>query len=72
MGFVRWTLGIGLGLIVVAVACSVLDLIPAAVITGVVGLVAVSMAAYGAVDTWAEHARQRRQAAGNHRDGRHR
>ncbi|MGB3442618.1 MAG: hypothetical protein WBA97_28070 [Actinophytocola sp.] len=72
MGFARWTLGIGLGLIVVAVTCSVLDLIPAAVITGVVGLVAVSMAVYGAVDTWAERAQQRRQAVRNQRDGQHR
>jgi hypothetical protein len=69
---VRWTLGIGLGLIAVAVVCSVLDLIPAAVITGVVGLVAVCMAAYGAVDTWAERAQQRRRTAGNQRDGQHR
>jgi xanthosine utilization system XapX-like protein len=62
-GLGKWSLGIGLGLIVVAVLCSVLKLIPAAVIIGVVGLVAVGMAGYDAIYYWLERVQQRRRAA---------
>lgn len=61
-GFGKWSLGIGLGLIVVAVLCSVLKLIPAAVIIGIVGLLAVGIAVYDALYYWLERVQQRRRA----------
>lgn len=62
-GLGRWSLGIGAGLLVVAVVCVVLKQVPVAVITGIVGLVAVGIAGYDAVYNWLDRAGQRRQAA---------
>ena len=62
-GVGKWNLGIGVGLMVVAVLCSVLDLIPVAVITGVLGLVAISVAGYDVLNEWAERGSMRRRAA---------
>jgi hypothetical protein len=45
----KWGLGIGVGLLALAVLCAVLDLIPVAVISGVLGLVALGFAAYDAI-----------------------
>lgn len=64
---IRWLLGIGLVLMAVAVGCSLLDLIPASVITGLLGLISIGIAGYGALDTWASRAQERRRAAKNRR-----
>ncbi|MBB5858336.1 hypothetical protein ACFQ05_22195 [Amycolatopsis umgeniensis] len=62
-GFGKWNLGIGAVLLAVAVLCSVLDLIPAAVIIGIVGLIGLSIAGYDLVDSWSERADLRRREA---------
>lgn len=62
-GLGKWSLGVGIALLAVAVLCSVLDLIPVSVITGVVGLVALSMAGYDAINSWLERVEIRRGAA---------
>ncbi len=67
-GLGRWSLGIGAGLLAVAVLCSVLDLIPVAVITGVLGLVALSMAGYDVVYNWLDRAELRRRGAKTRRE----
>ncbi|MEU4311049.1 hypothetical protein [Nocardia sp. NPDC024068] len=69
-GLGRWSLGIGAGLLVVAVLCSASNLIPAAVITGLTGVVALVMAGYDAVYTWLERADLRRRGARARREGR--
>lgn len=65
--FHRWSLWIGLGLIVVAVICRALDLIPAAVIAGILGLLGVGFVVYSvvddAIDGVLERAELRRRAA---------
>lgn len=48
-GIGRWSLGIGLGLIAVAVVCRLLDQIPATVIIGILGLIGLGMAGYDAI-----------------------
>ncbi|MEU8383546.1 hypothetical protein [Streptosporangium sp. NPDC048865] len=60
-GVGRWSLGAGVVLMVVAVLCSVLKLIPVAVITGILGLIALGMAAYDAVYEWLSRADLRRR-----------
>jgi hypothetical protein len=45
----------------VAVGCSMLDLIPASVITGVVGLVVLSAAGYDVIYEWLGRAELRRR-----------
>lgn len=67
-GLGKWSLGIGIGLIVVAVLCSALKLIPAAVIIGILGLLAVSMAGYDAIYYWLDRVQQRRRAARSRRE----
>ncbi len=64
-GIGRWSLGVGVGLLVVAVLCSGLGLglIPVAVIAGVLGLVAVGIAGYDAVYEWLKRAELRRRGA---------
>ncbi|MGA6168260.1 hypothetical protein [Amycolatopsis magusensis] len=62
-GIGKWNLGIGALLFGAAVVCSVLDLIPAAVILGVLGLVGLGVAGYDVVETWAERAELRRRGA---------
>jgi hypothetical protein len=62
-GFARWTLGFGLGLVVVAVVCSALGLIPVAVIAGILGLLGLSMAGYELIDDTLGRAELRRRAA---------
>jgi len=62
-GFGKWSLGVGLVLMAVAVLCSVLDLIPVSVITGVLGLVALVMAGYDALNEWLDRVQIRRGAA---------
>lgn len=48
-GIGRWSLGIGLALLAVAVVCRLLDQIPATVIIGILGLIGVGMAVYDAI-----------------------
>jgi hypothetical protein len=62
-GLGRWSLWIGLGLIVVAVLARVLDLIPVTVIVGILGLIGVGMAGYDAIYYALERAELRRRAA---------
>jgi len=62
-GIGKWSLGVGVALMVVAVLCSVLDLIPAAVITGVLGLVGIGVAGYDALYEWTKRIEMRRTAA---------
>lgn len=54
-GLGRWSLWIGLGLIVVAVLARALDLIPVTVIVGILGLIGIGMAGYD----WLYYATQR-------------
>jgi uncharacterized membrane protein len=62
-GIGKWNLGIGVGLLVLAVLCSVLKLIPVAVITGVLGLIGVGVAGYDVLYNWLDRAAVRRRAA---------
>jgi cadmium resistance protein CadD (predicted permease) len=55
-GIGRWGLGIGVGLLVVAVLCAVLNLVPVAVITGLLGLIALGVAGYDAIYEWLDRA----------------
>ncbi|MEV0892255.1 hypothetical protein [Promicromonospora sp. MEB111] len=59
---IRWSLWIGVGLIVVAVVARALDLIPVTVIVGLLGLLALGFAGYGALDEAAGRASLRRRA----------
>ncbi|MFF3438285.1 hypothetical protein [Streptosporangium sp. NPDC002721] len=71
-GVGRWSLGAGVVLMVVAVLCSVLKLIPVAVITGILGLVALGMAVYDVIYEWLSRAelRRRGERAQRAREGR--
>ena len=60
-GLGKWSLGIGVGLVVVAGLCRALNLIPATVIVGIVGLIAVGMAGYDALYEWTERSELRRR-----------
>jgi len=60
-GLGKWSLVVGLVLMAAAVLCSVMDLIPASVITGVVGLVALGMAGYDALYEWTGRMAARRR-----------
>ncbi|WP_336206735.1 hypothetical protein [Nonomuraea sp. LPB2021202275-12-8] len=62
-GIGRWSLGIGVGLLVGAVLCAVLNLVPVAVITGLLGLVALGVAGYDAIYNWLDRADSRRREA---------
>ncbi|MFL1376638.1 MULTISPECIES: hypothetical protein [unclassified Nocardiopsis] len=62
-GLGKWSLGLGAGLLVVAVLCSVLDLIPVSVITGILGLIGVGMAGYDALYNWLQRIDLRRRGA---------
>lgn len=55
-----WSLGIGAGLLVVALVSGMLDLIPVAVVTGVLGLVGIGTAGYDAVYNLLDRSRPRR------------
>ncbi|MFD6445775.1 hypothetical protein ACFWEJ_11760 [Promicromonospora sp. NPDC060204] len=59
---IRWSLWIGVGLVVVAVIARALDLIPVTVIVGLLGLLALGFAGYGALDEAASRASLRRRA----------
>jgi hypothetical protein len=52
-GVGKWNLGVGLALLLVAVLCRALELIPATVITGILSLVALGVAGYDAIYEWA-------------------
>ncbi len=67
-GLGRWSLGIGAGLLVVAVLCRALDLIPVTVITGLLGLIALGMAGYDAIYEWLGRVNLRRREARAHRE----
>jgi hypothetical protein len=60
---IRWSLGIGLGLFGVVVFAKSFDLVTVAVIAGLLGLLALGFAGYGALDQAAERASLRRRAA---------
>ncbi|MFE7505274.1 hypothetical protein [Promicromonospora sp. NPDC057488] len=60
---IRWSLWIGLGLFGVVVFAKSFDLITVAVIAGLLGLLALGFAGYGALDNAAERASLRRRAA---------
>ncbi|AIG76627.1 Hypothetical protein AJAP_18820 [Amycolatopsis japonica] len=62
-GFGKWNLGIGAVLMAAAVLCSKLDLIPAAVIVGILGLLGLCIAGYDLIDRWSERADLRRREA---------
>jgi len=59
----RWSLWIGLGLVVVAVVCSVLSLIPVSVIAGCLAVIALGTAGYDAIYEALGRAELRRRAA---------
>ncbi|MFD6142944.1 hypothetical protein [Promicromonospora sp. NPDC060271] len=61
-GLGRWSLWIGLGLVVVAVLSSVLSLIPVAVIAGALGGIALTMAVVDAIYNALGRAELRRRA----------
>jgi hypothetical protein len=58
----RWSLWIGLGLVVVAVVSGALSLVPVAVIAGILALVALGMAGYDAIFNALGRAELRRRA----------
>jgi hypothetical protein len=60
---IRWSFWIGLGLVAVAVLARALDLIPVTVIAGLLALIALGFAGYGALDEAAERSQLRRRAA---------
>lgn len=60
-GVGRWSLAIGAALAGVAVASRMLDLIPVAAITGILGLLAIGVAGYDAVYSWLDRVRMRRR-----------
>jgi hypothetical protein len=60
---VKWSFWIGLGLVGVAVLARALDLIPVTVIAGLLALIALGFAGYGALDEAAERSQLRRRAA---------
>jgi hypothetical protein len=62
-GLGKWSLGIGVVLLAVAVAARALGQIPVTVIVGLLGLMAVGMAAYDALYEWTKRIQERRQAA---------
>ncbi|UJW30307.1 hypothetical protein L3Q67_34620 [Saccharothrix sp. AJ9571] len=62
-GIGKWNLGIGAVLLGVAVLCSVLDLIPASVITGILGLIGIGVAGYDVLYNWTERLQLRRRGA---------
>lgn len=62
-GLGKWSLGIGVGLLAVAALCRALNLIPATVIVGIVGLIAVGMAGYDALYEWTKRLELRRRGA---------
>ncbi|WP_306367148.1 hypothetical protein [Nocardiopsis sp. CC223A] len=62
-GIGKWGLGLGVGFVIVAVLCSVLNLITVSVITGLLGLMGLSIAGYEAVDRWLERVNLRRRGA---------
>jgi cadmium resistance protein CadD (predicted permease) len=62
-GIGKWNLGIGAVLLGVAVLCSVLNLIPAAVITGILGLLGIVVAGYDVLNNWLDRAQLRRRGA---------
>ncbi|MGJ6967481.1 hypothetical protein ACSDR0_36735 [Streptosporangium sp. G11] len=67
-GLGRWSLGVGVGLLVVAVLCRALNLIPVTVITGLLGLIALGMAGYDAIYEWQGRVNLRRREARAHRE----
>lgn len=62
-GIGKWSLGIGVGLLVVAVLFVVLVQVSVAVLPGILGLVAVGVAGYDVVYNWLDRANRRRRAA---------
>ncbi|WP_369370956.1 hypothetical protein AB1046_19540 [Promicromonospora sp. Populi] len=62
-GLGRWSLWIGVGLVVVAVVSGVLSLIPVAVIAGILAVVVLAMAGYDAIYNALGRAELRRRAA---------
>ncbi|WP_058853154.1 hypothetical protein [Nocardia jinanensis] len=67
-GLGKWSLGIGIGLVVLVVLCRMLGLIPATVITGLLGVIALGVAGYDAVYNWLDRAELRRRGAAARRD----
>jgi hypothetical protein len=62
-GVVRGSFWIGVGLVAVAVAARALDAIPVTVIVGILGLLALGFAGYGALEEAVERSNLRRRAA---------
>jgi hypothetical protein len=62
-GLGKWSLGIGVVLLVVTVVAQRLGQIPVTVIVGLFGLMAVGMAGYDALYEWLNRSQERRQAA---------
>lgn len=59
-GVGRWSLGIGLFLVAVAVVFRLLDLIPVTVIAGILGLVGIGIAVYDAIYEGLQQAQSKR------------
>ncbi|AXB42423.1 hypothetical protein [Amycolatopsis albispora] len=68
-GIGKWNLSVGAVLVGAAVVCSVLDLISAAVVIGILGMLGVSVAGYDALYNWAERTELRRRGAKAGPDG---
>ncbi|CAL9550810.1 hypothetical protein SUDANB121_04451 [Nocardiopsis dassonvillei] len=62
-GIGKWGLGLGAGLLALAVLFRMLDLIPATVITGLLGLMGIGIAGYDAVYEWTARIDLRRRGA---------
>lgn len=62
-GIGKWSLGLGVPLLVVAVLCSVLDVIPVSVIAGLLGIMGVGIAGYDALYNLLSRAQLRRRGA---------
>jgi hypothetical protein len=62
-GLGKWSLWVGLGLVVVTVVARALDLIPVTVIAAILALIALGMAGYDWLYEAAERSNLRRRAA---------
>ncbi|MGW5381346.1 hypothetical protein [Nocardia sp. NPDC003963] len=67
-GIGKWSLGIGAGLVVVAVLCRMLGAIPATVIIGLLSVIALGIAGYDALYEWLGRMQLRRRGARARRD----
>ncbi|MGC7095166.1 hypothetical protein ACPZ19_10915 [Amycolatopsis lurida] len=62
-GLAKWSLGIGLVLLGAAAVCRMLNQIPATVLVGIAGLLAVGIAGYDVLYEWTARIELRRRGA---------